>query len=124
MEQQLIDLLGHLVDLSDKVGTLALALAIIFAFTTGRVVLGSRVAEADERADKRITNTATQASLADAAQATDYQRQLEWLDARRKEERDDRIAAEATMRKLVDKFDDIIVLVKRLGDEITRGRNA
>ena len=120
MENEILDLLGKLADIADKVGVLAFALFVVLMFTTGRWALGSKAADVD----KHIADAAAAAADIDKAQAADYQRQLDWLDARRKEEREDRIAAEATMRTMIDKFDDIIVLVKGLGDEVKRGRNA
>ena len=120
MEGQLLDLLGRIADVADKLSAFALALFVVIMFTTGRWALGSKA----DLVDKHIADAAAAAVELDKVQALDYQRQLEWLDARRKEERDDRMAAEATMRNLIDKFDDIIELVKGLGDEVKRARRA
>lgn len=110
MEGPLLDILAKLADIADRLGALALALAGIFGFATGRVVLGSRVAE--DHAD---------AARERSEQDAEHQRQIEWLEARRKEERDDRIAAETAMRNLIDKLDSVTSLVSGLKEEVIRG---
>lgn len=106
----LVTILGNLADVADKVGAFVLALAFIFLFLRGTLVLGASVA-----------GDAADAARERAEQDEEHQRQIDYLEALRKQEREDRIAAETAMRSMVAKFDDVTALIQGLKEEVIRG---
>lgn len=88
-----------LLDIIDTLGTLGLAALVIYAFLARLVVPRSDVTELE----------------------AEHARQLAYVEERRREEREGRVAAEKRVSAFVTSFDEVLAVMRGIKEEVIRG---